>query len=183
MKDIVKAFDKPLIKVIGWGFAVMAATFTIHDYALSYFDKGSIINWGNNPAIKDLVESSSLPMYFTDCNMKIKYCNKEFAAFANLAKDKINGLDVSNIIEHAKEFVPLKSRKKFRSEQMALLDKARTKDQPSADYVTVMDFSNHPNHSYRGKYKVKMHVDKVLSSSKEGKELGHFVIIVNERLP
>jgi PAS domain-containing protein len=117
--------------------------------------------------VVDAMNSSVLPMYVADKEMRVLHCNEAYARFIGVEKRNVIGKTIGDLVKQARTLVVPEDRGKFDKEQLALEKRALAGELPSADASYVFDLRQHPVAEYRSKYRVWIHVDRLSSSSNQ----------------
>jgi hypothetical protein len=126
--------------------------------------------------LRILVDSSDLPMYFTDSDLRVLHCNDALCALIDTTPPKIEGRHISTgLLEMFILRVPLSRRAEFKKNQMALIGKAAKDFVPHADRIEFIDNSDLEGGRYRGLFKVWAHADKIRNAERS-EDIGTFVI-------
>lgn len=126
--------------------------------------------------LRILVDSSDLPMYFTDTDLRVLHCNDALCALIGTTPPKIERKHISTgLLEMFSLRVPPSRRPKFKEDQMALIGKAAKDFVPHADRIEFIDNSDLEGGRYRGLFKVWAHADEIRNAERS-EDIGTFVI-------
>lgn len=128
-----------------------------------------------------LIDSSSLPMYFLDSELKVHHCNDHLAALLDSEAETITGEHVSDLVGRFARRVHVSRREPFLEMQRALIDRVESDLGPHTEAVEYLDNRELLGSRYDGLYRVWIHADKI-RPQKRGDYLGVFVVYRLERL-
>jgi len=125
--------------------------------------------------IEALIDSSSIPLYLTDQNLNVIYCNKQFAFLMDSNINAIINRHITDLLDHFALRVHEKIRDKFIVEQKELMLRSQKGTRSHADYTTIIDNRDLPGSPYSGTYRLWIHSDKI-ADGPDKKIIGAFVI-------
>lgn len=111
----------------------------------------------------DLVDSSSLPIYIADKDLKIIHCNDAYLRFFSTERDEVVNRLVGDLARESKALVHNSDLARYDKEQKALEKRAKLGNLPEADAHYVFDMRSHPSPNYQNLYNVSIHFDKIYS--------------------
>ncbi len=128
-----------------------------------------------------LIDSSNLPMYFTDANLVVLHCNDHLASLIDSTPRAVIGHPIIDLIERFGRRVPEKRRQPFLDYQRSLAVRVADDLGPHTEATEYVDNRDLLGSHYDGLYRVWIHADKILTES-GGDVLGVFVVYRPERL-
>lgn len=124
--------------------------------------------------IKTLIDSSTLPLYLTDKNLKVMYCNTRLANLMDYNKEDIVGKPIEKLRPIFSLRVHKQVRAKFDREQDFLMGENRRKTPLVAEYETIIDNRELHGKPYGNLYRLLIHYD-MITYGPDSKILGAFV--------
>lgn len=111
--------------------------------------------------IRALIDSSTLPLYLTDKNLKVIYCNTDFAHLMDFNKEEIIGKTIEQLRPLFSLRVHEQVREKFDRDQDYLMSENRRKTPLHAGYETIIDNSKLHEKKYDRLYRLLIHYDMI----------------------
>jgi len=119
---------------------------------------------GGSDLLRNVVESSDIPMYVTDENLVVKYCNDALLSVIFTERQAILEKRLEVLIDKFAERVPEERRVDFLEHQNKLTEWLKRDHAPHAEAEEMIDNRDLPKGSrFNGVYQVWIHADKIFS--------------------
>lgn len=130
--------------------------------------------------LRALIQSSNLPMYFTDTKLNVVWCNLSLADLLNTQKSKLEGKHLKEALNYFVERVHESRREQCRIDQKKLIKLSMAEYSPHATREEYIDNRDLRGNTHEGLMRVRIHADKVRTINDE--ELGIFVVFFLEKI-
>lgn len=173
------ALDAPTATVIA---ACIGATTTISAAILGYWTRGRASQVNVLAGIEALINSSDVPMYFTDTALRILFCNDAFVELLDCDRSGLVGTDVAKVTkDFSLPLIPEPLRPKAEEHQRSLRDKVLGDMAPHSEAVVYFDCRHVSGGRYRSIYRIWVHADKT-KATPTGKPVGLLVLLHVEEI-
>jgi len=122
--------------------------------------------------INALIQSSALPMYFVDNDLKIKFHNNQLSTFLCFNKTEVYGMDLQTLVDRFIDLAQDDTREELKKKQKLLLESSIPDHCEEED---IIDLRKKAGNQYQGLQRVWVSADRVYFPG-NAEPLGLFVV-------